>query len=45
MGCVGYGVEPVTRYILALYTFNWQVFAAITCLTGMIIGIFESRRA
>lgn len=45
MGCVGYGVEPVTRYILALHTFNWQVFAAITCLTGTIIGIFESRRA
>lgn len=45
MSCVGYDVEPVTRYILALRSFNWEVFAAITGLTGTIIGIFVSRRA
>lgn len=45
MGCVGCGVEPVATYILALRSFSWEVFAAITGLTGTIIGIFVLRRA
>jgi len=45
MGYVGYGVEPVAAYILALRSFSWEVFADITGLTGTIIGVFVSRRA